>query len=569
MPDTDHQPHDEEPVSREPRSSRKSMGRRLIVTVATLAAVVLVAVVLTESSAPSRTSELAGATPLASRTQAAPEPSPTRHAPKEKAAPDPFYKQIPPPAGSPLVKVAALTLTVQNVPLGTSLNKGTVGISLEATDLADPALSAKNPSMVKLLRGSDNTVLRFGGNSVDRRFFWTSSGEALPKKYKGDKAHPAKVVTPADLRRVETLLNATDARISLTVDLGHYNPARAADMVRHASKILGRRLLSVTVGNEPNGFAQSKLRPASYGIDEYIVELKAYARAIFAVAPRVVISGPGVYDQKWWKPFVTAKLPQKKVLSFHNYRLSSCKDTKSPSFPTIPNLLGQLNRQRAASYQQSALDTAKAGHLQTWLAETGMSACPGTNQTTKTHAAALWAADYALNAARLGITRLGFHSSMATCKGGPPMSVICSGGAFLKPNGVMVPRANYFGMAMVADLAPGKFLELSSKGGGLSNSYALRNADGSTTVFIVNENDPEKYGQTEVSLKLPGRARRGTMIQLSGPRLTAQDSTLIDGAKAAPVPAAKRPTVPGFSYGSVTQKFKLTAGTVTVLNFSY
>ena len=85
------------------------------------------------------------------------------------------------------------------------------------------------------------------------------------------------------------------------------------------------------------------------------------------------------------------------------------------------------------------------------------------------------------------------------------MSVICSGGAYLKPNGEMAPRANYFGMAMVADLEPGRFLGLGNKGGGLSNSYALQNKDGSTTVVIVNKNDPEKAAQTQVTLELPGR----------------------------------------------------------------
>lgn len=564
MPQSEHPPIDVEPGSRRRRPSRKIT--RLLATIAALAVVALVTGMPTTSSNPNAASEPSAAS---EKVEPTPRESPRQPAQKDKATDAIFYQQIPPPPGSPLAKVAPLALTVNDVPVGTSLNKGTVGISLEATDLADPALSAENASMVKLLKGSDSTVLRFGGNSVDRRFFWTSSGEALPKNYKGDKSHPAKVVTPADLHRVSTLLNATNARISLTVDLGHYNPQRAADMIKNASRIFGPRLLSFTVGNEPNGFAATKLRPAKYGIKEYVTQLKAYAKAIHAVAPGVTISGPGVYDQKWWKPFVDAKLPQKKVLSFHNYRLSSCKDTKSPNFPTISNLLGRLNRQRAATYQASALKVARAARLETWLAETGMSACPGSNQTTKTHAAALWAADYALNAARLGVTRLGFHSSLSTCQGGPPMSVLCSGGAYLKPNGQMVPRANYFGMAMVADLAPGKFLQLGSKGGGLSNSYALRNADGSTTIVIVNENDPEKYGQTEVSLKLPGRARRGTMTQLSGPRLNAQDSTVIDGAKDSPVPAAKRLTVPGFAYGSATQKLKLTAGTVTVLHFSY
>ena len=459
MPDIDHPPHGGEPGAASSRPAARITRLRLIGAIAALAVIALITVLLI---APWNSNN--DANQAAGTTGPTPVDPPTQSATLGKAPAVTYYKQTPPPAGSPLEPVEPLELTVKNEAVGTTLDKGTVGISLEATDLADPTLSASNASMVKLLKDSEGTVLRFGGNAVDRRFFWSSTGEALPAGYKGDKTHVARVVTPEDFRRVQTLLNAADAKISLTVDLGHYNPARAADMIKYASQIFGPRLLSFTVGNEPNGFAYTKLRPATYGSDEYVVELKAYAEAIHAAAPNVVISGPGVYDQKWWKPFIDADLPQKKVLSFHNYPLFSCKDTKSPGFPTIPNLLGDGTRQRAANYQKHALDAAKSAGLETWLAETGMSACPGSNQTTKTHATALWAADYALNAARLGITRLGFHSSMATCKGGPPMSVICSGGAYLKPNGQMEPRANYFGMAMVADLAPGKFLNAGPQG---------------------------------------------------------------------------------------------------------
>ena len=39
--------------------------------------------------------------------------------------------------------------------------------------------------MVKLLKEIDQPVLRFGGNAVDRRFFWTSTGEAIPAELQG------------------------------------------------------------------------------------------------------------------------------------------------------------------------------------------------------------------------------------------------------------------------------------------------------------------------------------------------------------------------------------------------
>ncbi|MGP4033767.1 hypothetical protein [Pseudarthrobacter sp. 1C304] len=501
--------------------------------------------------------------------------APAGTAPTSEAALPPapevtYYQQPGPPAGSPLEPVEPLQVSVSNDQVGTSLTKGLVGISLEATDLADPMLSGDNASLVKLFKEADQPVLRFGGNAVDRRFFWTSTNEAVPSTgYKGDKAHPVRAVGPADLARLNTLLEAADATVSLTVDLGHYDPERAADMAKHAAEIFGPRLLSFTVGNEPNGFGANGVRPGGYSTGQYVEELKAYAVAMNAVAPNVPISGPGAYDRKWWQPFIDADIPQKKILSFHNYPLHSCDGGDPKSSPTIANVMTPLMHQRADDYQQAALEVAKAAGLETWLPETGIAACPGSNETSRTHASALWTADYALNAAQLGITRIGFHSSMLTCKGGPPMSAICSGGAYLKPDGTFTGRANFFGISMVAEMEGGKFLNLDSKGGGLMYSYALRNGDGSTSVVLVNQNDPEKAAQTEVTLTLPERALTGTMTQLAGPSYAAEDSTVIDGAKSEPVPLAERATVEGFAYGSRQQTFKLTAGTVTVLNFKH
>jgi hypothetical protein len=505
--------------------------------------------------------------PPASETAQSPVAAPT---PAEVGPPVTYYAQPGPPAGSPLEQVEPLKVDVSSDLVGTSLNKGLTGISLEATDLADPDLSSDNASMVKLLKEIDQPVLRFGGNAVDRRFFWTSTGEGVPSDYKGDKTHPVKAVGPADLARLKTLLEAGDAKVSLTVDLGHYNPARAADMVKNASEIFGDRLLSITVGNEPNGFVFNDVKTGSgYSLEQYVRELKDYANAIYAVAPNVPISGPGAYDQKWWQPFIDADIPQKKILTFHNYPLYSCDGSDPKGSPTIANLMSQLMHDRAADYQQSALKVGQAAGLETWLPETGIAACPGSNETSRTHASALWAADYALNAAQLGITRIGFHSSLLTCKGGPPLSAICSAGAYPFGNGQMSGRANFFGISMVAELEAGKFMKLNSSGGGLAFSYALQNADGSTSVVIVNENDPEKAAQTDVTLNLPGRPVTGTMTQLSGPSYKAEDQTVIDGAKTEPKPLAQRATVPGFAYKSPAQQFKLTAGTVTVLNFKY
>lgn len=480
-----------------------------------------------------------------------------------------YYDQAGPPAGSPLTPVEPLSVNVASKKTGTSLPDGIVGLSLEATDLADASLRGDNPEIVSQLTGLGKPLLRFGGNAVDRRFFWTSAGEAIPGNLIGDKAHPVRAVTPADLVRINTLLEAADATISLTVDLGHYDPTRAADMAKYATQTFGQRLVSITVGNEPNGFPLSGVRNKNWGVNDYLKELKAYADAIYQVAPDVPLLGPGAYEQSWWEPFLKADLPQKLILSLHNYPLHVCDSTAGDRSPTLANLMSANLHNVTADYQTAALTLARKYNVETWMPETGISACSGSNPTTKVHASALWAVDYSLNAAKLGIQRLGFHSSLLTCQGGPPMSAICTGGAYLKPDGTFSKRSNYFGMSLAAELGSGEFLELAASGGGLAFSYALQNPNGSTTVVIVNENNPETAAQVDTTITLPGRPLTGTMSQLTGPSYAAQDATLIDGARTEPRPIADRLTVPGFNYGESTQKIKLTAGTVTVLNYTY
>lgn len=498
-----------------------------------------------------------------------PTPAPIREQPLPPAPAVTYYSQAGPPAGSPQVPVDALNVTVGRDKTGTSLPEGIVGLSLEATDLADTSLRGDNAEMVGLLTGLGKAHIRFGGSSVDRRMFWTSAGEPVPSKLKGDKPRPVRAVTPADFQRINTLLVAADAKISLTVDLGNFDPARAADMAKYGAEIFGARLVSITVGNEPNGFPTSGVRPSAWGLKDYLGELKEYAEAIHKVAPDVPLLGPGAYSEAWWEPFVKNSTPQQKILSFHHYPLTSC-DAKDPeSAPTMANLVSARMHERTLAYQRAALDVARSAGLQVWISETGISACDGANPTSRTHASALWSVDYVLGSAQNGIQRLAFHSSLLTCTGGPPLSPICSGGAYLKPNGIMNERAPYFGLAMAASLGTGDFLKLEQSGGGLSFAYALQQADGSTSVVIVNENDPEKDAQVNVQLTLPGRPLTGTMSQLTGSSFAAQDETKIDGVQAAPVPVAERATFEGFSYGSRIQKFKLTAGTATILNFRY
>ncbi|MFC8304522.1 hypothetical protein ACFUCV_12670 [Specibacter sp. NPDC057265] len=501
-------------------------------------------------------------------------PAPTFSA----VAPDPvktyppvssFYQQAGPPAGSPQTPVDPQTVTIGNEPVGTQLSSSQVGLSLEATDLADPNLNADNQTMVQILRGLHQPVLRFGGNAVDRRFFWTSTGEAIPADYSGDKAHPVRSAGPEDLQRIMGMLEAADAYISLSVDLGHYNPERAADMAKYGAEIFGDRLVAITIGNEPNGFGDGDRRAGAYTVDQFAQEAEAYAAAMYKTAPNVPISGPGTYSANWADEWAGIPMQQKKVLTFHHYPLTGCTTGKAEDAPTMANLMSSTMNQEVVKYAKTFVDKGNAAGMPIWIPESGISACTGGNETTKTYASALWAADFALSTAQTGIGQADFHSSMITCQGGPPMSMVCADGAYLQPTGDMSVRANYYGISMVSSIGAGKFLQLSNEGGGLNQAYAIQKDDGSTTVVFINQNDPTQSAQTQVTLKLPNIPATATMTQMTGPSYGAEDGVAIDGAATAPVDNAQRPAPMNFKPGVQEQSFALTAGTVTVMNFTY
>ncbi|WP_312179219.1 hypothetical protein [Arthrobacter sp.] len=487
----------------------------------------------------------------------------------------PEYVQAAPSADAGLAAADPVSLAISDTPAGTSLEAGSVGLSLEATDLADPRLSADNTTLVAHLRGLGSPTLRFGGNAVDRRFFWTSSDEAVPPGWNAASGGPFTTVTPADLERVSALANTVNASIIMNVTLGQYDPERAADQAKHARDIFGKRLVGVIVGNEPNGLSEAAgayndLRPAGWSVQDYLTELAAYSKAIEAAAPGTPIAGPGTFTKDWWKEFSASEIPNKAAVAYHNYPLSSCTGADPEQAPTMANLVSPQTAARSVKYSEAAVRIGSDAKLETWLAETSASACTGSNEYTKTHASSLWSANFALTAARAGVSRIAFHSSLMACGGGPPMSVLCATGEWGSNNFAFEPRANYYGLSIVGMLGTGDFLTGSAEGGTNTYWYALRQPDESISVVLVNLNDPEAVAPTSVSLKIPAGSRYGSMSQLTGDSYTSTDSTLLDGGTQ--IPVADRDRIPGYTAetgrtGELT--LPVTAGTVTVLNFEY
>lgn len=74
----------------------------------------------------------------------------------------------------------AVTVTVgAGTAVASAWRAGNIGLSFELAELVDPRWEPGSDLAI-LVAGLGRPTLRFGGNSADRRVFWTSTAETPP-----------------------------------------------------------------------------------------------------------------------------------------------------------------------------------------------------------------------------------------------------------------------------------------------------------------------------------------------------------------------------------------------------
>ncbi|WP_392508048.1 hypothetical protein ACF3NT_14925 [Naumannella halotolerans] len=374
-------------------------------------------------------------------------------------------------------------------PVG-SFRRTNVGLSFEASDLADERWEPGTSSLTPLIAALNQPSLRFGGNAVDRRVWWTSSDESAP-----DWAEFT--IGPDDLERIARFAEATDASVTLVLPLGHFDPERAADMAAHAERALGDRLVAVAFGNEPNGFHHESqldlaLRDEDWDADAWVEEAEDYVDAVHDRVPGLPVDGPGAYDAPWWRAFGGADIADKAALSQHWYPLWSCPDrsgeTEERAEPEVENLTSQWLHERAETVFGQGKDTADNYDLPLWIEETGPTSCPGTNDSSRTHAQTLWTADFVMIGAGVGAQRMNHHSSLAACRGGAPMSMVCGMGAVPNESPRVIAQSNYLALLMLSQVGTGELVEISSSDPEV-RAYAV-DAEDFTDIVLVDTGEP-------------------------------------------------------------------------------
>jgi len=352
-----------------------------------------------------------------------------------------------------LTQIAVLTVDTSHP--GIAFERGGIGLSIETSELNSGRLNASHTSLVRLMRLLGPSVLRIGGSSVDFSW-WTGSGESPPP-------WATSIVTPTDLLALRGLLTATGWRVLLGVDLGHFEPARAAEEVRYARKILGSALVGVEIGNEPNAFSAANngvvLRPPTYSVGEYLSEVEAYRQTLGTAAPGVSIYGPAVSRTRWLTEMgVAARIFT--AITEHYYPIATCQAGPSSSAsqqPTAAELLSPVARQQEDETLGALAQAGAVAGRPTRISETGTGTCSGRSSGAPTLASALWALDWGLRAASYGVQGIYFHGHLGVCRS-HAQSPICAPDAEAAEASDVAAQPEYYGLLAASRLEGARFV---------------------------------------------------------------------------------------------------------------
>ncbi|KAF6757178.1 hypothetical protein DFP72DRAFT_248807 [Ephemerocybe angulata] len=185
-------------------------------------------------------------------------------------------------------------------------------------------------------------------------------------------------------------------------------------------------LEAIEVGNEPDRYGRLDARMPTYDGTQYVKEWNTWAGNVLAVKqlyPEFLFSYWGAslsvnssHDPTGWTPealFGQGLLDSPagkrlKTVSQHHYSIDGCAEGPTD----ILNLMKKANVRKSLEPFKSSLKATQEKGLEYVLGEVGSVSCHGATGVSDTAGAALWALDYALHSASMGISRVFFHQGI-------------------------------------------------------------------------------------------------------------------------------------------------------------
>jgi hypothetical protein len=413
------------------------------------------------------------------------------------------------------------TITVDAAHPGGRLAADAVGLSFEMRELGIGNLDPDRGNVAQMFRTLGVSNLRIAGNTLDRDTLWVPAGQ-LPPDPKPDWVQD--IVTPADIQRLGELLAVTGWTAEVGINVGRWDAALGADQAKAMTRILGRGLVAVECGNEPDQWAGKALRPAGYDYAAYHADWAACADAV----GHERIAGPDTAgtSSSWASSLAADEHDRMAMLTVHQY-------AAGPDI-TIPRMLSDAQRAAQLGSVATNLAAARANGLPMRVDEANSAYSGGVDGVSNTYAAALWGLDYSLSMAQAGVAGVNIHGGLGVCN--DPIwngkfqryTPFCAASKAYELAQVYQAMPIYYGLWMARQMGPGRFLPVTVATGRNVSAYAVRGDDGRMRIAVIQKDDTGAAPVT-VRLAVGGRARSATVLHLTGTALDAAP-TAVQGA---------------------------------------
>ncbi len=452
--------------------------------------------------------------------------------------------QFPAPSGP--TRTAGLLVTVDAARPGVVIPTNFLGLSFETPVLSSPAIVST--ALFRTLRNLGSGVLRISGDSVDRTQWLPSPATPAP--------WALAMVTPADLSNLAALARATGWGLILGLNLGHRIPLAVVEEARAATSILGASLAGLEIGNEPDLYTHlvpvpfrsvlgdAALRPRGWGFSKYQTEIASLRGALAGAGVSAPLFGPDTATGAWLNSYAADERRGLAALTAHLYPLDRCHGGQvvTPG-PTVASMLSRRVARHESLQVRELWHVAVSHRLPLRIDETNSVACGGQPSTSDTFAAALWAVDFSLMAARQGVAGLNFHGGLGPCQlagtiRSPWYSPLCT-----LPDGQLRARPEYYALLLLRSLEDCAFVPVAYRTSRDISVYALRAADGTLRVVVDDMETPATARSTPggrqpvplwVTLDVNHSYQRGSVVRLRAPSVDAKQGVTLGGASLRP-----------------------------------
>jgi hypothetical protein len=337
------------------------------------------------------------------------------------------------------------------------------------------------------------------------------------------------VVVFEQLAGIAGLARATGWRVLLTVNLGHYEPAAAAQEARAAQSLLGASLAGIAIGNEPDRYVADGLRTTPWSFADYLTEVAAYRAAIAAAAPGVPIVGPdassGGLSVSWVTEAATGEHPA--LLTEHYYPLTHCQAYA----PTLADLLSPLTRAHESAFLAQMAAAAHASGIPLRMAETNNVSCRGQPGVSNVFASALWATDYLARAMSSGVVGINFHDLIGEPESYSPLVAAVPEQL---ATGALHANPEWYALLLARALLGDRPVRTTVAGGDDTlTAAAFASPSGNVHIVLVDFR-PTGARSRVLRLRLPRSFRAGPILRLSAPGLRSKTAVTLGGRAVAP-----------------------------------